>query len=152
MDVVAVWNSLFLYGLHNNSRAIWSLVYQPGYLSYPDYRIFTGEISTSVSSFLSASNFLIAIRLASGSAPIDFYTPGRDGSLGSTFPEIFHLLQSIHSEFLLRFPGDPGESMYHTLEIIIKWLQVSVSECNRQTPQTKKSNLYLPGTWFRATE
>ena len=65
---------------------------------------------------------------------------------------IFHLLQSIPSERLLRFPGDPRESEYHTLEIITEWLQVSVSECNRQTPQTKKSNLYLTGTWFRATE
>ena len=27
--------------------------------------------------------------------------------------------------------------MPHTLEIIIKWLQVSVSKCNRQTPQTE---------------
>ena len=62
---------------------------------------------------------------------------------------IFHLLQSIPSERLLRFPG---ESEYHTLEIIFKWLEVSVSECNPQTLQTKKSNLYLPGTWFRATE
>ena len=43
---------------------------------------------------------------------------------------IFHLLQSIPSERLLRFPG---ESEYHTLEIIIKWLEISVSECNRQT-------------------
>ena len=65
---------------------------------------------------------------------------------------IFHLLQSIPSERLLRFPRNPGESEYHTMEIIIEWLQVSVSECNRQTPQTKQSNLYLTGTWFRATE
>ena len=65
---------------------------------------------------------------------------------------IFHLLQSIPSELLLRFPRNPGESEYHTMEIIIEWLQVSVSECNRQTPQTKQSNLYLTGTWFRATE
>ena len=50
---------------------------------------------------------------------------------------IFYLLRSIPSESLLCFPGDPGESMYHTLEIIIKWLQASVSECNRQTLQTK---------------
>ena len=52
---------------------------------------------------------------------------------------IFHLLRSIpsESEFLVRFPG---VSELHTLEIIIKWLQVSVSECNRQTLQTKKSN------------
>ena len=36
--------------------------------------------------------------------------------------------------------------MLETLEIIIKWLQVSVSERNRQIPQTKKSGLCL-GTW-----
>ena len=60
---------------------------------------------------------------------------------------IFQLLQSIPSESLVCFPGI---SEQHTLEIIIEWLEVSVnSECNRQTPQT---NLYLPGTWFRATE
>ena len=52
--------------------------------------------------------------------------------------KIFHLLQSIPSERLLRFPR---ESEYNTLEIIIKWLEVSVNEFNRQTPQT---NLYLP--------
>ena len=62
---------------------------------------------------------------------------------------IFHLLRSIPSESLVRFPG---ESKYHTLEIFIEWLQVSVSECNRQTPQTRKSNLYLPETWSRATK
>ena len=44
---------------------------------------------------------------------------------------IFHLLRSIRSEHLLR------ELELDTLEIIIKWLQVSVSECNRQTPQAK---------------
>ena len=60
--------------------------------------------------------------------------------------KIFHLLQSIPSERLKRFPT---ELEYHTLEIIFKWLEVSVSECNRPTPQT---NLYLTGTWFRATE
>ena len=46
LDNVEVWNSLFLYWLYYNSRAIWSLVCQPGYLSYPDFRIFTEEIST----------------------------------------------------------------------------------------------------------
>ena len=44
---------------------------------------------------------------------------------------IFHILQLIPSESLIRVPG---ESEYHTLEIIIKWLEVSVSECNQQTP------------------
>ena len=62
---------------------------------------------------------------------------------------IVYLLQSIPSEYLVRYPQ---ELKLDTLEIIIKWLQVSVSECNRQTRQTKKSNLCLPGTWFRATK
>ena len=48
---------------------------------------------------------------------------------------IFDLLRSIRSERLMhdRFK----EPILDTLEIIIKWLQVSVSECNQQTPQTK---------------
>ena len=62
---------------------------------------------------------------------------------------IFYLLRSIPSEYLVYFPG---VSEYHTLEIIVEWLEVSISECNWQTFQTKKSNLYLTGTWFRATE
>ena len=62
---------------------------------------------------------------------------------------IFHLLRSISSKRLVRFLGD---LKLDTLEIIIEWLHVSVSECNRQTLQTKKCNLYLTGTWFRATE
>ena len=56
LDIVGAWNFLFLYWLYNNSRAIWSLVYQPGYLSYPDYRIFTGDISAYVSLLLSVGN------------------------------------------------------------------------------------------------
>ena len=50
---------------------------------------------------------------------------------------IFNLLRSTRSERLMR--DYSTESMFDTLEIIIKWLQVSVSECNRQAPQTKKS-------------
>ena len=64
---------------------------------------------------------------------------------------IFYLLQSIPSGSFVDVSGSQYE-LIMTLEIIIKWLQVSVSECNRQTPHTKKSNLYLLGTWFRATE
>ena len=45
---------------------------------------------------------------------------------------IFYLLRSIPSEFLIR--GYSRELMLDTLEIIIKWLQVSVSGCNLQTP------------------
>ena len=52
---------------------------------------------------------------------------------------VFHLLRLIPSEYL-RLVHHLGESKHHTLEIIIKWLQVSVSVCNRQTLQTKKSN------------
>jgi hypothetical protein len=53
---------------------------------------------------------------------------------------IFYLLGSIHSECLI---GDYSTgSMLDMLEIIVTWLEVSVSECNRrQTPhwQTKNS-------------
>ena len=48
---------------------------------------------------------------------------------------IFYLLRSIPSECLLR--DYSTELKLDTLEIIIKWLQVSVNECNQQTPQTK---------------
>ena len=42
---------------------------------------------------------------------------------------IFYLLRSIRSEWLM--PVAVGrDSMLYTLEIVIKWLQVSVSECN----------------------
>ena len=46
---------------------------------------------------------------------------------------IFYLLRSIGSEYLIRdfFP----ESRLNRLEIIVKWLQVSVGECYRQTFQ-----------------
>ena len=45
------------------------------------------------------------------------------------------MLRSIPSEFLI--PYYFAELKVDTLEVIIKWLQVSVSECNRQIPQTK---------------
>ena len=48
---------------------------------------------------------------------------------------IFYLLRSISSEFLIS--DHSGELKLDTLEIIIEWLQVSVSEYNRLTPQTK---------------
>ena len=47
---------------------------------------------------------------------------------------IFYLLRSTPSESLCYYSG---ESMPYMLEIIIKWLQVSVSECNRQSPRNK---------------
>ena len=43
---------------------------------------------------------------------------------------IFYLLQSIPSKSFIRDSDHSGESKLDTLEIIIKWLQVSVSECN----------------------
>ena len=46
------------------------------------------------------------------------------------------VLRSIPSELLLRHEYS-RKSELDTLEIIFKWLQVSVSECNRQTPQTE---------------
>ena len=46
--------------------------------------------------------------------------------------KIFYLLRSIRSECLLREYS--AELMFDTLEIIVKWLQVSVCIC---TPQTK---------------
>ena len=48
---------------------------------------------------------------------------------------IFHLLRSIPSECLLDvYPVDMGLDI---LEVIIKWLQVSVSEWNRRILQAK---------------
>ena len=53
---------------------------------------------------------------------------------------IFYLLRAIPLKLLLlRHDYDFHyfqELDLDTLEIIIKWLQVSVSECNLQTPQT----------------
>ena len=48
---------------------------------------------------------------------------------------IFYLLRSIRSEYLIR--DYSAQSMLDILEIIVEWLQVSVSECYRQIPQTK---------------
>jgi hypothetical protein len=47
----------------------------------------------------------------------------------------FHRLRSTHSDSLMRH--NSAELKLDTLEIIIKWLQVSVSECNHRNPQTK---------------
>ena len=52
---------------------------------------------------------------------------------------VFYLLRSIPSEFLI-VASNYTEKMklqVVTLEIIIKWLQVSANKCNRQTVQTK---------------
>ena len=48
---------------------------------------------------------------------------------------IFYLLHSITSKFFTRTSDDSIKKL-HMLEIIIKWLQVSVSECNGQTSRT----------------
>ena len=48
---------------------------------------------------------------------------------------IFGQLRTIPSERLLY--GYSTELILNSLETIVKWLQVSVSEYNRQTPQTK---------------
>ena len=58
-------------------------------------------------------------------------------------------LRSINLDHLV--PDLSAELMLDKVEIIVKWLQVSVSECNRQTPRTKNLDLY-PETWFRTTE
>ena len=50
---------------------------------------------------------------------------------------IFYLLRSIPTKLLIRVRGYNEELRFDTLEIIVKWLQVSVIECNWQTPQTK---------------
>ena len=49
---------------------------------------------------------------------------------------IFNLLESLRSESLLR--RYPAELAFDMLKVIIKWLEVSFRECNRQleTPQT----------------
>ena len=57
---------------------------------------------------------------------------------------IFFLLRSIHSESLIH--DYSGELNLDTLEIIIMWLQVSVIECEGQTPQTKNVSRYLVPT------
>ena len=50
--------------------------------------------------------------------------------------KIFDLLESIRSKSLMRHY--PAELMFDMLKVIIKWLEVSFRECNRQleTPQT----------------
>ena len=60
---------------------------------------------------------------------------------------IFYLLRSIRLDHLFDYSK---EMILDTLQIFIKWLQVSVNEYNCQARQTK-SYLCL-GTWFRETE
>ena len=49
---------------------------------------------------------------------------------------IFYLLRSIPSKFLI--PANSfSKDKLDMLETIIKWLEVSVIECNRRTPQTE---------------
>ena len=158
LDIGGGWNSPFLYRLYYNSRVIWCLVYQPGYLSYPNCRIFTGDNlspqSLSVSSsFLSAPKHFpdcCSVRPSPFSLSVKKDCCFRE-HLPRALPTdtIFNLLRSISSDCLIS--GYSPGLMLDTLEVIIKWLLVSVSEYNQQTPETKKSILCL-GTWFRATK
>ena len=63
---------------------------------------------------------------------------------------IFYLLRLIHSQCLI--PDYSTKLLPDMLEIVIKWLQVSVSECNRQKSIRLKNPICCLGTWFRATE
>ena len=109
-----------------------------------------------MSSFLSASNiFLIVILLDPFSSSLYYYILNSDwsfkGHISCALPTkmIFNLLRSIRSKRLISHYS--SELMLDMLElIIIKWLQVSFTECNRQTLRLK-FDLCL-GTWFRATE
>jgi hypothetical protein len=47
--------------------------------------------------------------------------------------KIFYILRSNNPELYIH-DNSAGELMLDTLEIIIKWLQVSFSECNGGTP------------------
>ena len=85
-------------------------------------------------------------------SPFSFLTPDWTFTehLSRALPteKIFYLLRSIRSDCLMR--DYTAKMKLATLEIIIKWLQVSVSECSRQTLGLN-FDLCL-GTWFRATE
>ena len=87
-----------------------------------------------VSSFPSASNIFL-IFICGSSSPFTFLIPDYNfrEHLSRALPteNIFHLLRSTRSDHLMR--DYSSEKMRDALEIIIKWLQVSVSECNRQT-------------------
>ena len=138
-------DSLFVNEVYYNSRDIWSRILYPlGYLSYSNHGIFTRDYSTqifSVSYFLSPSNiFLIAIfvRCLPHSRWVNPDWSFR-GHISRSLPSetIFRLLRSISSEFLIRANEYSEEVKLDTLEIIIKWLQVSVIKCSRRTPQTE---------------
>ena len=58
-------------------------------------------------------------------------------SLALPTETIFYLLRSIRSEFLICNYFGEDVLYLDTLEMIINWLQVSVSECNLRTSQTK---------------
>ena len=58
-------------------------------------------------------------------------------SLALPTEKIFYLLRSIRSENFIG--GYSAELVLDMLKVIIEWLQVSVSECNRQIFQTKIS-------------
>ena len=131
LDIGRWKNSQFLYQLYYNSRFIWSLVYQLGYISYPNYGIFAGE-----NSFVSPLSLCIEHlpKCYSVSSPLDIVQNCRSLrehiSLALPTEMVFYLLRPTSLYYL------PPELLLDMLETIIKWLQVSVTECNRQTPQT----------------
>ena len=111
---------------------------------YRDYRIFTRDYSTqilSVSCFLSPSNiFLIAILVRFRDVrPVSDLSFRNHIYLSLPTETIFNLLRSIPLEYLIG-ANDSSQMMIffsegiYTLEIITRWFQVSVIECNRQTP------------------
>jgi hypothetical protein len=96
-----------------------------------------------VRSFLSALNiFLIdsvSVRSSCNSIPSRALIPDWTEHLSRALPteKIFYLLRSNKSELYIYIHDNSAELMLDTLESIIKWLQVSFSECNGGTPQLK---------------
>ena len=104
----------------------------------------------SLRSFLLSSNIYLIVNNSVTSRPSPFYRCFLKPNflktnwsfrkhLSRTLPTemIFYLLRSIRSECLIPYcSAEFAKLMLDTLETIIKWLQVSVSESNRQTPQS----------------
>ena len=130
------------------SPELFGSLYISGNLSYPSYRIFTarsqfGIYAITLGGLFSSSIIHFPNRYSV--RPSRFNLNNRSLIPNWSFREhlsrslptemIFYLLRSIRSECITL--GFSGELKLDTLEIIIKWLQVSDSECDRQTPQTK---------------
>ena len=114
-----------------------ALLYEPGYLPYSNYRIFTADIS-GVSSLLSSLFSLHLpnysyVRSLRFSYPVEQSWSFKD-HLPPTRPteNIFNLLESLRSESLLR--RYPAELVFDMLNVVIKWLEVSFRQLD--TPQT----------------